>query len=254
MPGAPSSCATSAELVAPRGMTLARPIVRRIQLREGSDDRCTNPDSSPRPSPYVVCNGAVVAGQGSTRCIGAAYRNSPTGAFSPNGRALACWQRSGANVYDTIRRNCPCSHRSAGTGPATTTPATARTRTCGEAGSRSPRPVNPSPPAGLTSCGTGNAQLVHAPAVDTWRISFNAHAYGPHTRSGGTPAASPGATATPTSPLCSEVRLGTRTNRFARCKRLVRVPRTSSRPVVAVPCRRLVARRTPDALRRQHKT
>lgn len=52
---------------------------------------------------YVVYYAGVVAGQSSARCIGTAIGTSATGPFVPNSRALACWDRSGANAFDSIR-------------------------------------------------------------------------------------------------------------------------------------------------------
>ena len=45
----------------------------------------------------------MVARQGSARCRSTAIGTSATGPFFPNSRALACWNRSGANAFDSIR-------------------------------------------------------------------------------------------------------------------------------------------------------
>lgn len=52
---------------------------------------------------YVVYYAGVVAGQSSARCIGTAIGTSALGPFVPNSRALACWNRSGANAFDSIK-------------------------------------------------------------------------------------------------------------------------------------------------------
>ena len=52
---------------------------------------------------YVVYYAGVVAGQSSARCIGTAVGKSATGPFVPNSRALACWNHSGANAFDSIK-------------------------------------------------------------------------------------------------------------------------------------------------------
>lgn len=56
---------------------------------------------------YVVFYAARVADTQKSRCIGTAHATSPTGPFTPNARALACFSGSGANAYDTIASEGP---------------------------------------------------------------------------------------------------------------------------------------------------
>jgi hypothetical protein len=57
---------------------------------------------STAPGHYVVYYAAVVAGQKSARCIGSGHSKSPTGPFTPNKQAVACYKRSGAKAFDRI--------------------------------------------------------------------------------------------------------------------------------------------------------